>query len=187
MNLDDLNRVLRYSSDTVENLLHQLASPEHNETRWATENADHTFRGVLADALDERDRPDEAALLRNPEQHILVDNGTIKPGAFKYRQAFYTDQAGELEQMIDDEGLEETMNYIRNNYDYGSGNLQDEPSAGTRESRHYSDGSGHGLDNGPHYMIGHHPGLGYVYTEEKMEVPADATHVLEGGKFLHKK
>ena len=80
--IQNLNDVLKYSSDTVENLLTQLASPEHNHTRWGGEKADHTFRGVLADALDERGRDKEAELLRNPDQHVLLRKGIVRPATF---------------------------------------------------------------------------------------------------------
>jgi hypothetical protein len=72
MNIHNLNAALRYSMDTVSNMLEQLAKPEHNHTRWGGENADHTFRGALADALDEQGRDEEASLLRNPKQSVTV-------------------------------------------------------------------------------------------------------------------
>lgn len=79
-----LNRVLRYGHETTQNLLGQLASPEHNRTRWGGPDADHTFRGVLADAIDESDRPHaptESALLRDPDQHVVLDTeGRLRSG-----------------------------------------------------------------------------------------------------------
>lgn len=85
MNYDELNRVLKYGADDVANMLNQLASPEHNQTRWGGEQADHTFRGVLADALDETGRSKEAGLLRNPNQHVLIHEGSVRPGRFNWR------------------------------------------------------------------------------------------------------
>jgi hypothetical protein len=73
--IPELNRVLKYSHETVQNLLTQLSGPEHTQTRQGGPNADHTFRGVLADAIDETDRPfaqKESARLRDPKQHVFV-------------------------------------------------------------------------------------------------------------------
>jgi hypothetical protein len=79
----DLNRVLKYSADTVENLLTQLSHPDHNATRWG--QGDHIFRGVLADALQENDRHTEADLLRQPDQHVVVQDGKVRAGRFTDR------------------------------------------------------------------------------------------------------
>lgn len=77
-----LNSVLRYSMDTVENLVSQLATPEHNQNRWGGPEADHTFRGVVADALRDNDRHTEADLLNDPKQHVVVDGGRVRAGRF---------------------------------------------------------------------------------------------------------
>lgn len=69
----ELNRVLRYSMEPVANMVQQLASDSHQHTRWGHPEGDHTFRLVLADALQEQDRHKEAHLLRTEGQHVLVD------------------------------------------------------------------------------------------------------------------
>jgi hypothetical protein len=89
MNYDNLNAVLKYSHDVVANLTRQLMSPEHATTRRGGPEADHTFRGVLADAIDESDRPHaatESALLRDPEQHVVLDQeGRVRAGRFSIK------------------------------------------------------------------------------------------------------
>jgi hypothetical protein len=66
-------------SDSAANLgLRALASPEHNETRWAGVNADHILRGQLADALDDEERPG-GELLRDPTRHVTIHYGEVVP------------------------------------------------------------------------------------------------------------
>ena len=72
-------RLARRPGSTVDILLGQLAAREHELTRWAFLGGDHTFRGVLADALDEEDRPEEAELLRQHNRHVLVHT-PVTPG-----------------------------------------------------------------------------------------------------------
>ncbi len=87
--ITDLNRVLRYSMDTVTNLLEQLASDAHKETRWG--HGDHTFRKIAADALDEAGRSKEADRLRDSESHIVLlpsrHTGKlhVQPARFNYQ------------------------------------------------------------------------------------------------------
>jgi hypothetical protein len=93
----ELNRVLKYSHETVQNLLTQLSGPEHAQTRQGGPNADRTFRGVLADAIDETDRPDadlESALLRDGGQHVIVHGGVVRPA--KYNVALVYDKLDTL-------------------------------------------------------------------------------------------
>jgi hypothetical protein len=78
----DLSRVLRYSSDTVTNLLQQLQQPEQQQHRWGTDGGQQGLRHVLADALDESGRGTEAELLRTPQQHIVVRDGKVRAGKF---------------------------------------------------------------------------------------------------------
>jgi hypothetical protein len=83
-----LNRILKYGADhsTVENLLSQLASPEHLHTRLGPdheqsdpERSDHIRRAVTADALQEHNRNSEADLLRDRGQHVMVQGGKVIP------------------------------------------------------------------------------------------------------------
>jgi hypothetical protein len=63
--------------------LGRLAAPEHAFTRQGDHpQADHVFRGRLADLLDDHDRPDEAALLRDPGRHVVVHGGRVVPGRY---------------------------------------------------------------------------------------------------------
>ena len=83
-----LNDALKFSSadqSTVEHLLGQLNSPEHAATLAGLPHGDHTFRGVLADALEERGRSEEAAHLREPGRHLVYHNGRLQPN-FMERQ-----------------------------------------------------------------------------------------------------
>ena len=76
--------VVRYAaqrSETVDNLLGQLASPEHAATRRGLPGGDYVLRGVAADALDEAERPHEAALLRDPHQHVVFEVDPRMAGA----------------------------------------------------------------------------------------------------------
>jgi len=83
MNYHNLAKALRYSMDTVENLLSQLqANPlarfpqeDNNPTN------DHTMqRLVTADALQDADREQEANLLRDLKQHVVVKDGRVRAG-----------------------------------------------------------------------------------------------------------
>jgi hypothetical protein len=102
VNYEELNRVLKYSHDDVHNLMTQLASPEHNHTRWGGEQADHTFRGVLADALQESGRETEAGLLRTPDQHVVVHEGKVRAG--KFTPQHLEDRLQDAENWIRDNG-----------------------------------------------------------------------------------
>lgn len=79
--ITNLNKVL-YSADhsTVENLLTQLASPEHLLTRTGHPSRSD-FRGVLADALQDTGRDEEAGHLRSG-RHVVVHEGKVVPGRF---------------------------------------------------------------------------------------------------------
>ena len=86
------DRVDYVDQQTVNYLLAQLASDEHNHTRWATPNQrDETQRLVTADALDEMGRDQEAQWLRDLDQHVMVQDGKVWPAHFHYndvRNAF---------------------------------------------------------------------------------------------------
>lgn len=80
-----LNRILRYSMDTVENLLQQLHTtpearfPQHPEANPASD--EHTMlRHVVADSLDDAGRSSESALLRDNGQHVVVADGRVRAG-----------------------------------------------------------------------------------------------------------
>jgi hypothetical protein len=81
-----LNEALKYNADqqTVDNLLGQLSSPEHTNTRRGY-GGDHHLRLVAADALQDGGREDEAHLLRTPEQHVVIEDGKVKKGSFTFR------------------------------------------------------------------------------------------------------
>ncbi len=79
---DALSAALRYSADTVTNLLTQLQQPEQNEHRWGTDGGQQGLRHVLADAMDESQRHTEADLLRQQGQHVMVHEGRVRPAKF---------------------------------------------------------------------------------------------------------
>jgi hypothetical protein len=62
---------------TVNSYIEQLASPAHAPTRAGGENADHTFRGTMADALQDNGRDEEAGLLRS-RRPVFVHEGQIR-------------------------------------------------------------------------------------------------------------
>lgn len=75
-----LNRVLRYSMETVENLLTQLHDrplsryPQPVGADPATDEH-NLFRHIVADSLGDAGRHDEEGLLRDNSQHVIVHNG----------------------------------------------------------------------------------------------------------------
>jgi hypothetical protein len=79
---EKLSRAIRYSMDTVTNLLEQLNHPDHNATRWGHPDRSD-FRGVVADALQDNGRDQEADLLRSGK-HVVVHEGKVKPGRFTW-------------------------------------------------------------------------------------------------------
>ncbi len=95
-----------YADDSdVQNLLAQLAHPQHNHTRWGTpehpEN-DRTFRMTLADALRDVGRDREADWVQDLNRHILVgQDGQVVPGRFTHEPAFgaYVDALNNLNTM----------------------------------------------------------------------------------------
>lgn len=64
---------------TADNLLHQLQQPEHAEHMAGHDDPLSGLRGIAADALDERGRPEEASLLRTPGQHLVISRGRVLP------------------------------------------------------------------------------------------------------------
>jgi hypothetical protein len=78
-----LSRAIRYSMDTVTNLLTQLNHPDHLLTRIGHPDRSD-FRGVVADALQDNGRDSEADLLRSGK-HVVVHEGKVKPGRWTHR------------------------------------------------------------------------------------------------------
>lgn len=162
--IPDLNRVLRYSADTVENLLGQLQHPTHNQTRWGGLEADHTFRGVLADALDEADRPAEAGLLRNPDQRVLVDGGKVRAGRFADRETNrrYIAAVNHLADWADDLYVPPDIDWAEDQTPVSNGLLgvrhysQDDPEQPTFHLIHHSQLGNH-LADAVVDSIGEHP------------------------------
>lgn len=73
---DDLNAALKYGTDDLKNLFGQLT----NETATMGPNADLTFRGVLADRLQDAGRDVEAALLRDGQPVHLMNSEVEEEG-----------------------------------------------------------------------------------------------------------
>jgi hypothetical protein len=89
----NLNDALKYTTDTVQTLLKELQKPEHNEHRWGTDQS-KSLRAYLADALQDavanhtdpaqiKSLEKQAELLRNPEQHVVVQDGQVRAGKFR--------------------------------------------------------------------------------------------------------
>ncbi len=78
---DDLSRVLKYSTADWKTFQKLLTEQPHH--RWGGPNADHTLRKVAADAYQEAEGDEAGAdLLRNPDQHVVIDGGKVKKGRF---------------------------------------------------------------------------------------------------------
>lgn len=97
---EDLSKVL-YTADqsTVENLLGQLARPEHDRTRWGDPDGDHHLRGVAADALQDNGRDREADHLRSG-RHVMVQDGKVVPARFNLDN--FVNRYAALEDMMDE-------------------------------------------------------------------------------------
>jgi hypothetical protein len=79
---------------TVHALLQQLGSPEQARHAAGLDHPLSGLRGVLADAMDETGRSEEAALLRTPGAHVEVrHDGTVKP-SFMERQGISNTYGG---------------------------------------------------------------------------------------------
>lgn len=83
---DELNRIFRYNTDSINTMLAELQKPEHNQHRWGDDQPLNGIRGPLADALEENDRTKEAELLRTPNQHVMVVDGKVRPAKFNWRR-----------------------------------------------------------------------------------------------------
>lgn len=75
--INGLNDFFRYSADHIDQMLHDLAQPEYRDHRMGRDHPLSGLRGVLADAMDERGRHEEAGLLRTPDLHVVPRNGRV--------------------------------------------------------------------------------------------------------------
>lgn len=66
----------------VNNLLRQLLSKEHDATRHDLPEGDRNFRAVLADALRDVGREEEAHYLQQPGHVLVAQDGKVYPGRF---------------------------------------------------------------------------------------------------------
>lgn len=86
---EQLSRYSRtdYTADAhdVAALEAQLLHPTQNAHRWGHDEPAMGPRGILADMLDERHRPQEAAWLRTPGLHVMHHEGQWVPAAFTSR------------------------------------------------------------------------------------------------------
>jgi uncharacterized protein (TIGR02996 family) len=84
--------------------LRMLASTEHADTRQGGPNpeADHVFRGRLADLLQDHGREPEAQLLRDRRRHVMVHptSGAVVPA--RYTDRHYRRRLFELQRTIRD-------------------------------------------------------------------------------------
>jgi hypothetical protein len=67
----------RYSAGTVQP--HEMLSLLGERDRWPSERPSNN-RAIVADYLDDSERYDEAKLLRDPRQHVVVHEGKVKRG-----------------------------------------------------------------------------------------------------------
>lgn len=69
--------------DTLIAMLTALASSAHAATRFGRyPDSDRNFRWVLADALSDHGRDEEAALARDCERHVTVADGRVVPARY---------------------------------------------------------------------------------------------------------
>lgn len=170
-------RLIRYGHSNAEHFLNILSKPEHEATRMNTEEGDRTTRLVAADALQDEGRDEEAELLRG-EDHVMVHGGSVVPAKIAYRQAFYSDNEPELDDVVENDGYGAALKRVAGSWDYGEGQLVDEHDGGGTVDRRHKEGN---------YIYGHNPHLGYHWLAERMEVPKTATHVISRGKFLYQR
>jgi len=67
---------------TLDRGLIELGQPEHNKSRYGSDGADWTLRGMLADVFRDADRTEEADLLAS-RRHILIQEGRIVLGEWE--------------------------------------------------------------------------------------------------------
>jgi uncharacterized protein (TIGR02996 family) len=79
------SRPIAYADqNTIDTLLQQLRDPSNTHHRWGHGDPLMGVRGILADALDEAGRGEEAGLLRMPNRHVLVTReGQVRPGRMR--------------------------------------------------------------------------------------------------------
>lgn len=81
-----------FESTTADSMLAQLADDfqaRYEQPEGFNASNSHTLlRLVAADALDDDDRTDESALLRDLTQHVVVVDGKVYKGSFFYRYAW---------------------------------------------------------------------------------------------------
>jgi len=98
--------------DTINNMMGQLNHPDNNPHRWGENEPLHGVRGPLADALEESGRGQEAALLRQPKQHVILHEGRIVPGRFT---AEHIENAlDHIDQNIDQPGVFPELHIMNN-------------------------------------------------------------------------
>lgn len=132
------------------------------------DEADHTKRGVLADAYEETSGDTEGAShLRDPDQSVVYHEGRMKPAVVKYRQVAF-DQSEDNEGLdhLDAHGPEATLRYLKNNYDYGSGELLDKPGHGSGDRTFHDDT----------HTLSWNSWLGYWGLNEEHLLPAEHAH-----------
>lgn len=81
--------------DKLQDMLTEFQSPAHAVTREGGPDADHLVRNQLADALQDQDTGTrlnvdrEIELLRDPNQHVMVHDGQIKPAHYDATTLYY--------------------------------------------------------------------------------------------------
>jgi hypothetical protein len=121
-----VNDALKYKDEsTVQNLVGQMKLAD-----WIGEHtdADHSKRGVLADAYEEHTGDtDGANLLRTPDRTVAFHEGRMVPGVVLHRNAGFSQTGNEDEvgEILDRDGPQEAMQHALENYDTGEGRLTD--------------------------------------------------------------
>jgi hypothetical protein len=139
--LQNLNAVLKYSdASTVQNLAGQMTFAD-----WVGDHpdADHTKRGVLADAYEELTGDTSGAgLLRDPKQTVASHKNKLVPGVVRHRDVAgeWNEDAHDVLDTIQEKGPDEGLLYALG-YDDQEGPLSEEHNTeNSPDLHHTSDG-----------------------------------------------
>lgn len=170
------NKAIKYSADhsqvaELESQLtpDELAGRQHLERlstlQRGVKQPEWMQRQVLADALQDHGRDKEAEAMRNVDNPVVKHNGVWKPGTVKWRDVAFLDHAdgGEHLQSLQELGPANTMQQIKQDYDYGDGMLRDEPAHNMHDNLH---------QQGNHFLSWR-PSHGYVNLQERHVVPKE--------------
>ena len=161
-------KVLRYSGadhSTVETLTKSLTPEQLVGTKHADKNTDWEPRLVLSDALEDHGRREEAEHVRNLETPLVRNSdGTFQPGVVKYRDVHFSSGNIDTQDLLDsvaEMGPANTLAQKKQDYDYGTGSLLDEP-AHNEHDQVYKHGN---------HILSWRPSYNYIGLQERHILP----------------